>query len=448
MEVHLLGGGNLKYAQTADCGIKIIDSNGGLKTAYGVGKGITNLKGMVNTMGCEVVFTPVCCYDPTVSSSGNVVTPVELTYDEFYAQAYRGSQAFESMLVRITTPMIAFDDYGLGYDTWQQDGLDLATINAKGDYDWFLNKVLTGNHIGEKIPTDPTIYQGIRTDVNWGACYGLLAPRNKGDIMKITAGSLYAMPNPAEINGILPTQCGTVNISVINEGVGNLTISALYLDDAAGVDEFEIIAPLQVPFTLGTWADFNVRVDFCPVDNGDESTTLVVEYGDGMVMEIPINGTTAMINDMDWCDNFNTWTQGEWIGNGWTGTVPGNLSVYPSATQGWGGTPDASIALFLRNRQVTGGVRVPIQVTTPGVVVTGNDPVISWMEMAYSNFNGTGTNASPRNSYISTDGINWTLVDSYLTNSMPDPAVNAGDWFRTQTYSLAAYKGQTIWWRF
>jgi hypothetical protein len=191
-----------------------------------------------------------------------------------------------------------------------------------------------------------------------------------------------------------------------------------------------------------------VQVQFCPKDAGDEEATLVVEYCNGTILEVPIMGTTAQINDMNWCDNFNSWTQGEWIGNGWTGTVPGNLSVYPSATQGWGGTPDASIALFLRNRWSVGGKRVPIQVTTPGVRVTGDDPVISWMEMAYSSFNGTGTNSSPRNLYISTDGISWTLVDSYLTSSMPDPAARPGEWFRTQTYSLSAYKGQTIWWKF
>jgi len=445
-----VSGGNIKYAQTADCGIKIVDSNGGLATTYGVGAGLTNLKGHVSNDGCNVIFTPVCCYDPVKSSTGNVVAPIELTYDEFYAQAYRGSQAFESMLVRITTPMIAFDDYGLGYTTWQQDGYDLATINAVGDYDWFVNKTLKGNHIGEEIPTDPTIYQGIRQDVNWGACYGLIAPRSKADIIKVTSGSLVATPDPVEIMGILPTQCGTAYIDVINEGVGNLNITALYLDDAAGTDEFELVAPPQVPFVLGTWADFTVRVDFCPLDNGDESTTLMVEYGDGMVMEIPINGTTAQIFDMDYCENFDDWSFGEWIGQGWTSPhVPGySLSVYPTSYMGWTATPDGSPGLFLRNRHRVAGVRVPIEVKTPGVVVTGTDPVITWDEIAHSAFNGTGTNSSPRNLYISTDGITWTLVDSYLTSSMPDRAVNPADNFRKKTYSLAAYVGKTIWWKF
>jgi hypothetical protein len=255
-------------------------------------------------------------------------------------------------------------------------------------------------------------------------------------------------PDIAEINGVLPGNCESVSISLINQGNGNLFITALYLDDVSGTDEFELIDPKQVPFAISSWESVDVRVDFCPKDNGDESTVLHVEYNNGLVLEIPINGTTAKVLDMDWCDNFNSWTQGEWIGNGWTGSVPANLSVYPSNTQDWGGTPDGSISLFLRNREMTGTSRSPIHVTTPGINVTGNDPVITWLEMSYASYNATGTNSSPRNLYISTDGLNYTMVDSYLTNSMPDPSLNAGDGFRRQTYSLSDYIGETIWWKY
>ena len=434
-------GGNLKYVQTADCGIKIIDSNGGLASAYGVGKGLTNLKGMVYSDGCEMVFVPVCCYDPSVSSSGNVITPIELTYDEYYDQCYLGG-AYEAMLVRVTTPMMAFDDYGLAYDTWEVDGLDLATTSAKGDYDWFIQKLFTTNYIGEKIPTDPTIYQGIRTDVNWGSCYGLFTPRSKDDIIKVTAGSLMADPNPGIINGILPSLCGTTHIEIINEGVGNLVISALYLDDIAGTDEFEIITPVQVPFNLGTWESETVRVDFCPVDNGNESTVLLVEYGDGMVLEVPINGTTATIHPMDWCEDFNDAPTGDAIPAGWTGDSPFNSSLYISNVPGWFPTADGTRMMYMRNRA---GGRPPVELVSPGIEVEGNDPVVTWSEISYTGFN-SGGNSSPRNLYISTDGVNWALVDSYLTSSMPNAA--NGDGYRTQAYSLAAYVGQTIWWKF
>jgi len=255
---------------------------------------------------------------------------------------------------------------------------------------------------------------------------------------------MWAQPADPVINGVVPGDCGTNIISIGNNGQGKLTISALYLDDVAGNDEFELINPEQVPFEIDTTEWVDVRIDFCPVSAGEKNTLLIVEYGDGKILQIPIRGVGAIVFDMDWCDNFNSWSTGEWIGNGWTGTVPASLSVYPSATQGWGGTPDGSIALFLRNRHQVDDQRVPIQVTTPGVRVSGDDPVISWDEMAYSSFNTTGTNSSPRNLYISIDGSNWEMVDSYLSSSMPDPSVDAGDWFRQKIYSLKDYVGKTI----
>jgi len=188
-----------------------------------------------------------------------------------------------------------------------------------------------------------------------------------------------------------------------------LGISALYLDDAAGTDDFELINPRQVPFALDTAEVFIVRVDYCPNDIGEDSSSLIIEYGDGKTLEVPLFGSAATIFDMDWCDDFSDWTTGEWVGNGWMGSVPANSSVYPSGTQGWGGTIDGSVALFLRNRQQIDDVRIPIEVITPGIRVSGEVPVISWMEMAYSNFNGTGTNSSPRNLFISIDGEAWDL---------------------------------------
>jgi len=430
-----ISGGNLKYVQDANCGMKIIDSNGGLATTYGVGKGLTNLKGVIYPDGCESVFIPVCCYDPTVSSSGNVIAPIELTYQEFYDMCYyyTGDQMYEHMLVRVTSPMIAFDDYGLGYTTWQQDGYDLATINAQGDYDWFLNKVLTGNHIGEEIPTDPTIYQGIRTDVNWGACFGLIAPRSKDDIIKVTAPSIMADPNPAEILSITIGMCGTEIIDVFNEGIGDVTISALYLDDAAGTDEFEIIDPLQVPFVVGTWDNFQVQVDFCPKDGGPETTTLVIEYGNGKVLMVPINGTTETVFDAPWCEDFNTdFGWGVWPAGWGHTTTDGNAYV-----QAWSRNGAEGFAMSIR----WGGEQT---LTTPPIAVTGNDPVLQFYEGKIEWTAAPGNRAIE----VSTDKVNWTTLDAYNSSIVPNTYWAPREPFAKHVVSLAAYTGQTVYIRF
>ena len=420
-------GGNLKYVQDADCGIKVIDSNGGLATTYGVGKGLTNLKGIVYPDGCEMVFIPVCCYDPTVSSSGNVIAPVELTYDEYKAQCYTGGAAYEAMLVRITTPMLAFDDYGLGYDTWEFDGLDLATTNVMGAYDWFIKKVFNANYVGEKIPTVPTVYQGIRTDVDWDACYGLITPRSKDDIIKVTAASIIANPNPASISGVAPGQCATAMIRVYNQGIGNVDISALYLDDAAGTDEFEIIDPTQVPFGLGTWEYFDVRVDFCPKDGGAESTTLVVEYGAGMVLEVPINGETVSILNAPYFSNFNTdesiigWTATNMI----YGSVGYNLIVNESGRKGF----------YYGWSWVTPNSASPVILESPGFVLDVQNPTLTYWYGSYysSNFRIDVSNDMK---------ASWSTLKNYGYWTLG----NATGAF--QGIDLGAFEGQTIFLRF
>ena len=70
-------------------------------------------------------------------------------------------------------------------------------------------------------------------------------------------------------------------------------------------DEFNIVEPVAVPFTLGTWKDFDVEVEFCPEDGGAETTNLIVEYGSGKTMIIPINGGTPIIFDYPYMETFN-----------------------------------------------------------------------------------------------------------------------------------------------
>jgi hypothetical protein len=99
----------------------------------------------------------------------------------------------------------------------------------------------------------------------------------------------------------------------------------------------------------------------------------------------------------------------------------------------------------MRPREVINGVRQTTYLVTPGYKVTGTDPVIQWVEANSSNA-WTGDRISPRNLYISTDGTNFELVDTYTSADLPDAFVGEG--WRKQIYSLKDYVGQTIWWKF
>ncbi len=127
---------------------------------------------------------------------------------------------------------------------------------------------------------------------------------------------------------------------------------------------------------------------------------------------------------------------------GWESSFPANLSVY--VANAWT-TIDNSNAFYLRNREIIDDQRTTIFLKSPGIEVTGTEPVITWNEVAYSAYNQSGAKESPRNLFISTDGRNFIPVDSYLTSEMPDAA--QGECWRTKEYPLSEYLGQTIWWK-
>ena len=412
-------GGNLKFVQDAGAGIQILDKNNILNTSFGQGAGLTGLKGYLET-GTTMTFVP-CCAAPTKSSTGNVITPVSLTFDEYASQCYTGGK-YESMLVKVTTPMIAFDDYGTDLTQWTFNNLDLATITAKGDYEWFIQQVFNTDYIGDDIPTVPTIYQGIRTNVDWGSIYGLFTPRQKTDIVPVTGAMISADPNPLTISGVTPGQCKTGVIDIYNEGVGNLTITALYLDDLPATDMFHLVNPPAVPFTVGSWESQGVTVQYCPPSAGTRTTNLIVEYGVGKTLVIPINGETILIKQFEFCENF----EGGWPRNvalnGWSGN--GEAINYGSVGSAYRGT-----RAYVINGQE--------ELISPPIHVNVDEPVVTWYEGTI--FGG----ASGCEVYVSTDKTNWTRIASYLLNTVPE-VYSADNEFAIKTLSLEDYVGQTI----
>jgi hypothetical protein len=162
-----------------------------------------------------------------------------------------------------------------------------------------------------------------------------------------------------------------------------------------------------------------------------------------------------VIKDMPYVQDFNTFPSSptQSFGDGWTTRLGNEINVTDPATNdlsvnissSWVNY-DGSILVNMRPRKKVNGLRIPAFIFTPGVKVTGADPVISWVEAISTNAKTDNTLNAPLKNYISTDGgANWTLVDSYNTSTMPDAYTGAP--FRTKTYSLAAYAGQNIWWK-
>jgi hypothetical protein len=441
-------GGNWIFAQSADCGILIEDRVDALPS-YAVGTGLTGLKGMLDKSGPMMKLIPVCCYEPTKSSTGNVVTPKSMTYSSFLATALNGSHVYESMLVKINKPLKLN-----GTGNWTLNSLyGTKDVAATEWADVIATPLANVDYLktATALPTVQSFFTGLRFDVKPDATeYGRLVPLKKAHIEAATAPILFANPNPAMVGDLLPGECKPVTIQIVNEGVGNATITALYLDDASATDEFQLVpsAEVAVPFTIGGWSSKSVVVKFCPLDEGFETTNLIVEYGVGKTLVVPINGTPLVIVDMPACQTFNPPFPGASdFGasyQGWVSPASNLTDLQNYVSTAWVNY-DGSPVMNMRPRQVINGVRQTTYLVTPGYNVTGSDPVIQWVEANSSNA-WTGAKVSPRNLYISTDGSNWTLVDTYTSADLPDAFTGEG--WRKQIYSLKDYVGETIWWKF
>jgi len=455
------GTGNWKFMQNATCGILVEDKLGALPASYGTGAGVKGLKGMLDNSGPALKLVPVCCYAPTKSSTGNVVTPIDVTFENF--GAVQSNRTYESMLVRLATPVKAANDYGQGAN-WTLDNLDLATSTSFGTEYW-INSCLNTPLIGTAIPTIPAYYTGVRTNVTGGVYgtsnYGFITPRKAADIVPVSGPMLVYKPNPASINGVLPGQCKSLNLMIYNNGA-NLTvnnvpvsgvanITALYLDDAAATDGFHLVTPPAVPFSIAPWASQAVRVDFCPLVSGSKSTNLIVEYGVGKTLVIPINGTTLVAYPMPYYQTFNCLAapNNEWCNtdmnlttatHGWSGTYGANAETM--IYSGWGDQYDGN-TLHMRNRNNVGGVRQPVMVQTPGFVVAGTDPIVSFMEAQMAAYKSL-TNFDMRSLSISTDLLTWTPIYSVASANVPSDL----EGYRKIIVSLLPWVGQTVFFRF
>ena len=465
----------IKYVQDSCAAIKINDySNYNHLPTYGIGQGLQNLRGIVSwdlgvQTGKEITLTfiPLDCCPPT-KVAGYAITPLELTFEE---ALHLGTHEYESQLVTITTPMTIEDDYN-GYSDWYYypvvdwpypyNGIDFLTYTPN-DGGYVISAAFEcANYMGVAFPSCPSIYTGIRTNFDsgtWGPWAGV-SPRNKKDIVK-AAPTIVADPNPLVFAGVFVGTCETLSIDIHNFACGEIKLSALYLDNLAGDDTFELMTPLPSnPYTITLGSPLTVDVKWCPVETGVGSTTLIVEYdqvgGVGKILEIPINGSTPITYEMPYAENWNLYGVSKANGGygyaqyyddlhdtktdlGWdNSTCSGTDAV---VTNWWGNNID-SYSLMIRARCTVGGLVQPAWVTTPGVVVTGDNPVMSFDEMRVD-YSGGPNLIAPRQILISTDGINFLPWKAYTAGDMPEKPNS-----QKRVYSLAAYGGQTVYFKF
>ncbi|WP_452222325.1 T9SS type A sorting domain-containing protein [Lacinutrix salivirga] len=184
---------NQKYIQDATGGILIDDTAGNLSTAFNIGDGITGLKGELSAFSGVLQFVPSENV-ATASSTGNTITPEEVSVSQFLA----ASEDYESELIKITN--VTFEDTGVFANNTNYniaDGADVTIARVT-----FADEDL----IDANIPTGTSSVIGLGAEFN--GTYQVL-PRYVADVEGATlsvnefnTATFNMYPNPTN-NGFV-----------------------------------------------------------------------------------------------------------------------------------------------------------------------------------------------------------------------------------------------------
>ena len=199
---------NQKYIQDGAAGILIDDTAGTLSTPLNIGDGITGLKGTLSEFNGVLQFVPSEDL-PGASSTGNTITPIDVTAAELASNG----ENYESQLIRLLN--VTFTDTGMFTDNTNYD------VTTSGGTDMTVCRVSFGDEdlIGTMIPTVATNITGLGSEFN--GTYQIF-PRFASDIdtslstNEFNSDELAMYPNPAK--------SGFVTISSSNNDAMNVQV--------------------------------------------------------------------------------------------------------------------------------------------------------------------------------------------------------------------------------
>ncbi len=151
---------------------------------------------------------------------------------------------------------------------------------------------------------DPPATRTANVVLDWRT---LLASSNPADDVTPVTGVVpppdlqAAIANSGDFGEVCKTDHADLNVTLFNEGMCDLTISAVSIVQAD--DNFELPADLTVPLILSPDADFNLPLRYSPEMCNDtpEAATLVIDHNDPTApapdpLEIDLSGTSPCPN--------------------------------------------------------------------------------------------------------------------------------------------------------
>ncbi|MDY0076981.1 MAG: DUF5689 domain-containing protein [Bacteroidales bacterium] len=272
---------NQKFIQDATAGILIDDAAGKITTTYAIGDGITGLTGTISVYNNMVQFIPV--EDPgAASSSGNTITPVEVTLNNLNA-------SHQARLVKVNT--VDFNttgNFAQGTNYPVNDPTGSGVVRTQ-----YSNL----NYIGTPIPEVTQNITGVILQFN--STFQFI-PRSLTDFedAPITDPTIYA--DPMVVNGIsYPIDAGPSNpqsfmISGINltSGIALTTNSEYFEISATGGSNFVPTSPIIVNQTGGVVEETPIYVRLkAGLELGNYSSLLVANSAGAENLTITLNGS-------------------------------------------------------------------------------------------------------------------------------------------------------------
>lgn len=197
---------NQKFIEDETAGVMIDDNSGNITTSYTLYDGITNIVGTVSTFGNQVQFVPAT--DPgAATSSGNTITPVEITLNELNTNF----NTYQSRLVTVqnvefTDPTGNFEN-GIEYPI--QDVED-ATVSGI-----FRTTFFNVDYIGNPLPSTAQNITGLPNSRSEG---DFLTARNSADFEEISVAVDVTAPVFSPAPGFIDAESVDVTITTETEG--------------------------------------------------------------------------------------------------------------------------------------------------------------------------------------------------------------------------------------
>ncbi|MBU1580980.1 MAG: T9SS type A sorting domain-containing protein, partial [Bacteroidetes bacterium] len=245
---------NQKFIQDATGAILIDDNGGAITTSYNLYDGITGISGTLSTYSNMLQFVPET--DPgAASSTGNTVTPVEVSLDEL-------DNTYQAQLVTVNfADFEATGNFASGQNYTITDPSGSGVMRTQySDLDY----------IGEPIPTTTQNITGVILQFSSTM---QLVPRSLADFEEANITDPFIAVSPTTLNGF-------------NYEIGNgpsaeqsFVVSALNLTADLSLD-----APANYEISLGTGGSF-VATDpvlLTPTDGTVDETTVYVRLKAGL----------------------------------------------------------------------------------------------------------------------------------------------------------------------